>query len=105
MFLKMLTGNKYKGLGVDLWSSGVILFALICGHLPFEDEDTNNLYKKIMNGDYLIPNFVSTEAKDLIKKILTTDPKKRITIPEIKKHPFYQLIKTNEDLMEEKVFI
>lgn len=102
----MLTGNKYLGLGVDIWSCGVILYALICGYLPFEDENTTVLYKKIMNGEYVIPNFVSNEAKDLIKRILTTDPTKRITIPEIKQHKFYKMLKVNEDLYsEEKVGI
>jgi len=100
----MLTGNKYFGLGVDIWSCGVILYALICGYLPFEDENTTMLYKKIMNGEYIVPNFVSTEAKDLIKKILTTDPTKRITITEIRDHKFYNLLKVNRDLYsEEKV--
>ena len=102
----MLTGNKYVGLGVDIWSSGVILFALICGYLPFEDENTTILYKKILNAEYIIPNYVSNEAKDLIKKILTTDPAKRITITEIKQHKFYNLLKTNEDLsQDEKAYI
>lgn len=99
----MLTGNKYIALGVDIWSCGVILFALVCGYLPFEDDDTAILYKKIMNGEYLIPNFVSSDAKDLIKRILTTDPKKRITIQEIKEHPFYKQIKLNEDFFEDRV--
>ena len=100
----MLTGNKYVGLGVDIWSCGVILFALICGYLPFEDENTTVLYRKIMNGEYVVPNFVSTEAKDLIKKILTIDPTKRIKINEIKTHKFYNLVKVKEEQnLDEKV--
>ena len=62
----MIAGKKYKGLSVDIWSCGVILFAMICGYLPFEDPNTSNLYKKIIGGDYKIPKFVSNEAKDLI---------------------------------------
>lgn len=46
----MIAGKKYNGLQVDIWSAGVILFALICGHLPFEDPITTNLYKKILGG-------------------------------------------------------
>ncbi len=98
----MLTGNKYFGLGVDIWSCGVILFALICGYLPFEEENTTILYRKIINGEYTIPNFMSTEAKDLIKKILTIDPTKRIKINEIKTHKFYNLVKMYEEQNLEK---
>jgi 5'-AMP-activated protein kinase catalytic alpha subunit len=42
-----------------MWSSGVILYALVCGFLPFEDPDTSVLYKKILKGKYMIPNFIS----------------------------------------------
>lgn len=55
----MIAGKKYKGLKSDIWSSGVVLFAMVCGYLPFEDPKTSNLYKKIMSADYQIPKFVS----------------------------------------------
>ena len=76
----MIAGKKYKGVNVDVWSCGVILFAMICGYLPFEDPNTAALYKKILSGDYTIPKFVSPEGTDLIKGILTIDPAKRLTI-------------------------
>ena len=51
----MLNGQAYHGLKVDIWSAGVILFAMLCGYLPFEDNDhTSELYKKIISGDYKI---------------------------------------------------
>ena len=77
---EMIAGNKYSGLCVDIWSCGVIMFALICGFLPFEDPDTSKLYQKILSGHFQIPSFVSKEAQDLMKRILNTDPKKRYTI-------------------------
>lgn len=49
---EMIAGKKYVGLRVDIWSAGVILYAMICGYLPFDDPDTQELYKKIMSGDY-----------------------------------------------------
>ncbi len=81
---EMIAGKRYSGTMVDIWSCGVILFALLAGFLPFEDPNTSNLYKKILSADYQVPNFLSEEACDLIKRILTTDPDKRITIEEIK---------------------
>ena len=80
----MIAGKKYEGTGVDIWSCGVILFALLAGFLPFEDPNTSNLYKKILSADFQIPSFVSNEAADLISRILTTDPAKRITIAQIR---------------------
>lgn len=77
---EMIAGKKYHGTGVDLWSCGVILFALLAGCLPFEDANTSNLYKKILSADFEIPEFVSADAQDLIHQILTTDPEKRISI-------------------------
>lgn len=88
----MIAGKKYNGTNVDIWSCGVILFALICGYLPFEDPNTSCLYKKILNADFQTPNYVSDEAKDLFKKILNTDPEKRYSIEQIRKHPWFNLV-------------
>ena len=50
--VQMIAGKRYNGLQTDVWSSGVVLFAMICGYLPFEDPKTSCLYKKILNADY-----------------------------------------------------
>ena len=86
---EMIAGKRYKGSNVDVWSCGVILFALICGYLPFEDPNTANLYKKILNCDYSIPRFVSAEGRDLMKRILCTDPEKRYTADDIRAHKWF----------------
>ena len=67
---EMIAGKKYNGTNVDIWSCGVILFALICGYLPFEDPNTSNLYKKILSADFQTPEWVSEDAKDLFHCIL-----------------------------------
>jgi len=89
---EMIAGKKYNGTNVDIWSCGVILFALICGYLPFEDPNTSNLYKKILNADFQTPNYVSDDAKDLFHCILNTNPEKRYTIEQIRKHPWFNLV-------------
>jgi len=86
----VISGNLYPGPEVDVWSCGVILYALLCGCLPFDDENIPNLFKKIKSGAYVLPTYLSKGASDLIPKMLTVDPVKRITIPDIQKHEWYQ---------------
>jgi 5'-AMP-activated protein kinase catalytic alpha subunit len=86
----MIAGKKYAGQGSDIWSSGIVLYAMTCGYLPFEDKNTSKLYKKILACDYVLPGFVSVSLRDLIKKVLNTDPAKRITVAGIRSHEWYQ---------------
>ena len=89
----MIAGKKYESLKVDIWSTGVILYALLCGCLPFEDQNTSQLYKKILSGEFQIPDFLSPEAKNILKKILITDPDKRADFEILKKDPWFSLYK------------
>ena len=86
---EMIAGKLYNGVDVDIWSCGVVLYALICGSLPFEDPNTDMLYKKILQGEYRFPLFITTGAQDILSRILKTNPKKRIKIPDILKHEWY----------------
>jgi 5'-AMP-activated protein kinase catalytic alpha subunit len=85
---EMIKGEKYDGLRVDIWSSGVILFAMLCGYLPFEDPDTPALYKKILAGTYNTHRSLSEEAKDIIGRILNGNHHERYTIEQIRNHPW-----------------
>jgi 5'-AMP-activated protein kinase catalytic alpha subunit len=85
---EMLDGKPYKGSTVDIWSAGIILYYMLCGNFPFEDVSNDRLYKKILNGKFSVPKTMSKEAKDLINKILVVNPKKRITVKNIKNHPW-----------------
>jgi 5'-AMP-activated protein kinase catalytic alpha subunit len=87
---EMVAGKKYDGLAADMWSCGVIIYAMVCGFLPFEDPKTNKLYQKILNAEYQIPDFVSDSCQDLIRKILCTEPTDRLDIEGIRAHPWYQ---------------
>ena len=86
---EMVAGKKYNGFKIDIWSTGIILYAMLCGYLPFEDKDNDLLFAKILECKLEFPKYITKLSKDLIEKILVTDPDKRITIPEIKKHPFF----------------
>ena len=83
---EMIAGKRYKGSTVDVWSIGIILFAMICGYLPFEDSNTSKLYKKILKGEFTVSKTISDEAKDLLISILKTEPKLRFKITQIKNH-------------------
>lgn len=87
----MIAGERYYGDKVDIWSSGVILYAMVCGFLPFEDPDTAKLYRKILSGEFTIPKFVSSDGKDLIKSILNTEPDERFTASDIRDHKWFNI--------------
>jgi 5'-AMP-activated protein kinase catalytic alpha subunit len=70
---------------------GVILYAMVCGTLPFDDDSMSQLFNKIKEGKYFMPNNISKEVKDLINRMLQPNPIKRITMNEIKHHPWYLL--------------
>ncbi|KAG5321923.1 MELK kinase, partial [Pseudoatta argentina] len=85
---ELIMGKKYLGSEVDIWSMGVLLYALLCGFLPFDDNNLENLYKKILSGKYEEPYWLSNNSKMLIKSMLQIDPAKRITIHELCRHPW-----------------
>ena len=86
---EMVSGKKYNGFKIDIWSTGIILYAMVCGYLPFEDNDNEILFRKILECNLEYPNNLSDNVIDLMNKILVTKPERRIDIDGIKKHPFY----------------
>jgi 5'-AMP-activated protein kinase catalytic alpha subunit len=88
---EVISGKLYAGPEVDVWSCGVILYALLCGTLPFDDENIPNLFKKIKGGIYTLPSHLSPSARDLIPRMLVVDPMKRITIREIREHVWFKI--------------
>ena len=90
---EMIAGQKYNGLMADIWSSGIVLFAMVCGYLPFEDPDTGVLYQKILEGVYEVPSHLSDDAVDLLEKVLNVDPEKRWGIEAIKSHKWMKGLK------------
>jgi len=77
-------GKKgYDGAKADLWSCGVILYVLLAGFLPFQDDNIVAMYRKIYRGDFKCPPWFSSEARRLITKLLDPNPTTRITISKI----------------------
>ncbi|CAF0761019.1 unnamed protein product [Brachionus calyciflorus] len=88
---EVVSGELYAGSEVDIWSCGVILYALLTGTLPFDDESVQILFKKIRSGVYSTPDYLSRSVADLISKMLTVDPLKRATVKEIKEHEWFKI--------------
>ncbi|XP_044265660.1 5'-AMP-activated protein kinase catalytic subunit alpha-2 [Tribolium madens] len=87
---EVISGKLYAGPEVDIWSCGVILYALLCGTLPFDDEHVPTLFRKIKSGIFPIPEYLNKSVVNLLCQMLQIDPMKRATIDEIKKHEWFQ---------------
>ena len=126
---EIIRGEVYDGFKIDIWACGIILFAMLCGYLPFDDdeeeekveqddkkyfsqsnvggeeksEDNEVLFQKILDGKIDFPDYLSDMAIDLIQKMLVVKPDDRIEISDIKKHKFYLIGKKNSLLYQKNV--
>ncbi|KAJ3146162.1 Protein kinase [Geranomyces michiganensis] len=87
---EVINGKLYAGSEVDVWSCGVILYVMLCGRLPFDDDYIPALFKKINGGIFTLPSFLSTPVKQLLQAMLIVDPLKRATIAQIRQLEWFQ---------------
>lgn len=91
----VISEGLYVGSAVDIWSCGVILYAMLAGYLPFDDDPANPdgdninlLYKYIVSTPLSFPDYISMEARDLLSTMLVPDPARRTTLDIIMRHPW-----------------
>ncbi|XP_025999883.1 serine/threonine-protein kinase BRSK2-like isoform X10 [Astatotilapia calliptera] len=86
---EVIRGEKYDGRKADAWSCGVILFALLVGALPFDDDNLRNLLEKVKLGVFHMPHFIPPDCQNLLRGMIEVDPIKRLTLEQIQKHTWY----------------
>lgn len=86
---EVISGKLYAGPEIDIWSCGVILYVMLCGRLPFDDEYIPALFRKINGGIYTLPNYLSPGARHLLARMLVVDPVDRITIAGIRETDWF----------------
>ncbi|KAK4058156.1 Protein kinase [Microbotryomycetes sp. JL221] len=91
---EVISGKLYAGPEIDIWSCGVILYVMLCGRLPFDDDHIPLLFKKIngkcLRGIFSLPPFLSPDARSLLSRMLLVDSNKRIKLYEIRQLPWFQ---------------
>ncbi|XP_038162405.1 serine/threonine-protein kinase BRSK2-like isoform X5 [Cyprinodon tularosa] len=86
---EVIRGERYDGRRADVWSCGVILFALLVGALPFDHDNLRQLLEKVKSGVFHMPHFIPPDCQALLKGMIEVNPDKRLTLEAIQKHTWY----------------
>lgn len=93
---EVIRGEKYDGRKADVWSCGVILYALLVGALPFDDDNLRQLLEKVKKGVFHIPHFVSPDCQNLLRGMIEVNPELRLTLEQIHRHSWV-VVGTKQD--------
>ncbi|KFD69142.1 hypothetical protein M514_02978 [Trichuris suis] len=85
---EVIRGEKYDGKKADIWSCGVILYALLVGALPFDDDNLRHLLEKVKRGVFHIPHFVPAECQSLLRGMIEVNVARRMTLDAVFRHPW-----------------
>ncbi|KAI1649285.1 uncharacterized protein F4817DRAFT_357393 [Daldinia loculata] len=85
---ELLQARAYTGPEVDVWSFGIVLYVLVCGKVPFDDQSMPALHAKIKKGLFVLPSNMDPECRHLLSRMLVTDPRQRATMYEVMNHPW-----------------
>jgi len=94
----------YEGFTVDIWSMGVLLYAMTCGTVPFKAKTMQDLHKVILKGRYNIPDHLSKELVNLMSGMIHLEPYMRLSLKQILDHPWFSTTQT-EDLVRAPRFV
>eukprot|EP00826_Nyctotherus_ovalis_P063961 TRINITY_DN9376_c0_g6_i2.p1 TRINITY_DN9376_c0_g6~~TRINITY_DN9376_c0_g6_i2.p1 ORF type:complete len:698 (-),score=145.22 TRINITY_DN9376_c0_g6_i2:236-2329(-) len=99
---EVLKGKGYQGFAVDLWSAGVVLYAMLYGTVPFKANNIKDLHHLILKGKYALKDDISEEARDLIKKLLEKNVRKRLSVPEVLGHRWMRKVVSETSVFTRK---
>lgn len=94
---ELFEGQEYSGPQADIWSLGVVLYVMVCGALPFDGTNLQNLRSRVLAGRFRIPFYMSSECERMIRRMLQLDPAKRLPLSKVLEHKWMQAGKQQQE--------